>query len=161
MTQPPAPDAAARPSINTVLSGLPNPTPTELAAALNGPGMRGALPEAMGIELIEAHPDKVVGRMPIAGNTQPYGILHGGATVVLAESLGSLAAALHGGVDNIAMGIDVSCTHHRSPRGDFVIGTATPLHRGRTVASYLIDVVDESGARIATARLTCVLRPVG
>jgi 1,4-dihydroxy-2-naphthoyl-CoA hydrolase len=154
MTQPPAPDATARPSINTVVSGLSNPTPTELAAALNGPGMRGALPETMGIELIEAHPDKVVGRMPIAGNTQPYGILHGGATVVL-------AAALHGGLDSVAMGIDVGCTHHRSPRGDYVIGTATPLHRGRTVASYLIDVVDETGTRIATARLTCVLRPVG
>lgn len=148
------------PHINEVLAGLENPTPEALAQALNAPGLQGALNEKMGITLLEAAPDKVVGRMPVEGNTQPYGILHGGATVVLAESVGSIAAAIYAGVDRIAVGIEISATHHRTPRGRYVTATATPRHLGGTLATYLIDVVDEDGTRTATSQITCMLRPL-
>ena len=118
----------------------------------------GALAERMGIELLEASPERTVARMPVEGNTQAYGLLHGGASAVLAESVGSIASALHAGPDRIAMGLELNCTHHRAVREGHVIGTATPIVRGRTVASYAIAVTDEGGAPVCTARLTCLLR---
>ena len=81
----------------------------------------------MGIEITEASPDRVVGTMPVEGNTQPYGLLHGGASVVLAESLGSIGAALHAGRDRIAVGIEINATHHRSVTSGTVTGVATPV----------------------------------
>jgi uncharacterized protein (TIGR00369 family) len=110
--------------------------------------------------VLEVSPERVVGTMPVKGNTQPLGLLHGGASCVLAETLGSLGAAAHamelfGGV---ALGVDISATHHRSARSGVVTGVATPLHRGRTVATYEIVVTDERGSRLCTARLTCTLR---
>jgi uncharacterized protein (TIGR00369 family) len=118
----------------------------------------GALAERMGIELLEVGADRTVARMPVAGNTQPYGLLHGGASAVLAESIGSIASALHAGPDRIALGLELNCTHHRAMREGYVIGTATPLVRGRSVASYAISVTDEQGTPVCTARLTCLLR---
>ena len=118
----------------------------------------GTLMERMGIEIVEAKPGRVVGRMPVAGNTQPYGLLHGGASVVLAESLGSLAAALHAGPDRVAVGVEVSAAHHRAARSGVVTGVATPLSEGSNLASYDIVVTDDQGRRICTARLTCMLR---
>jgi len=118
----------------------------------------GALPDSMGIEILEFGAARTVARMPVAGNTQPYGLLHGGASAVLAESIGSLAAALHAGPDRIALGLELNCTHHRAVRAGHVVGTATPLVRGRTVASYAISITDEDGAPVCTARLTCLLR---
>jgi uncharacterized protein (TIGR00369 family) len=118
----------------------------------------GALPDHMGIELLEVGAERTVARMPVAGNTQPYGLLHGGASAVLAESIGSIASALHAGPDRIALGLELNCTHHKAMREGFVIGTATPLVRGRTVASYAISITDEAGAAVCTARLTCLLR---
>lgn len=117
----------------------------------------GTLLERMGIEVLELAPQHAVGRMPVAGNTQPAGLLHGGASVVLAESLGSLAAHLHAGAGRTAVGIEVSATHHRAARSGYVTGTATALHLGRSLASYEIKVEDESGRLVATARLTCML----
>ena len=117
----------------------------------------GTLLERMGIEILEVSPARAVGTMPVAGNTQPYGLLHGGASVVLAESLGSLAAAAHAGAGRIAVGIEVSATHHRSARSGLVTGTATALHLGRSTASYEIVLEDSDSRRLATARLTCVL----
>jgi len=116
------------------------------------------LGDTMGIEILEATPEKVVGRMPVAGNRQPYGLLHGGANVVLAETLGSVAAAIHAGHERIAVGIEVSATHHRSVTSGHVTGEARALSRGRTVATYEIVLVDDEGERTCTARLTCVLR---
>jgi len=110
---------------------------------------------AMGIEILEASGDRVVATMPITGNTQPFGLLHGGATCVLAETVGSIAATLHAGDGKVAVGVDINATHHRAKRAGVVTGVATPLHRGRTVACYEIAVTDEDGRRIATARLTC------
>ncbi|WP_407941345.1 PaaI family thioesterase [Nonomuraea cypriaca] len=112
----------------------------------------------MGIEFIEAGPERVVGRMPVEGNTQPYGLLHGGASVVLAETLGSTAAAIHAGPERIAVGIEINATHHRSATSGHVTGVATKLHGGRTLATYDIEITDEQGRRVCTSRLTCMLR---
>src|SRR3954466_15048136 len=92
----------------------------------------GHLGDRMGIRILEAAPDKVVGVMPVEGNTQPYGLLHGGASAVLAETLGSIGAMLHGGPGKIAVGVDLNATHHRGLRSGTVTGTATPVHRGRS-----------------------------
>lgn len=116
------------------------------------------LTDRMGIAITDWDPEHVVGTMPVAGNRQPYGLLHGGASVVLAETLGSIAASLYAGPDRIALGIEVSATHHRAARDGVVTGTCTPLHRGGSVASYEIVLQDERDNRICTARLTCMIR---
>ncbi|MEU4510304.1 hotdog fold thioesterase [Nonomuraea wenchangensis] len=118
----------------------------------------GTLASRVGIEFLEAGPDRVVGRMPVEGNTQPYGLLHGGASVVLAETLGSVAAAIHAGPERIAVGVEINATHHRSARSGHVTGVATRLHAGRTLATYDIEITDEEGRRVCTSRLTCMLR---
>ena len=118
----------------------------------------GELAESMGIELVEASADLLVGRMPVAGNRQPFGLLHGGASVVLAESLGSIAANLHAGPERVAVGIEVSATHHRSASSGHVTGTARAVSLGRTLATYEIVIVDDEGRRTCTSRLTCLLR---
>ncbi|GAA2207026.1 hypothetical protein GCM10009850_024840 [Nonomuraea monospora] len=119
---------------------------------------KGTLADRMGIEFLEASPERVVGRMPVEGNTQPYGLLHGGASAVLAETLGSVGAAVHAGPDRIAVGIELNATHHRSATAGYVTGVATRLHGGRTLATYDIAITDEQGRRVCTARLTCMLR---
>lgn len=118
----------------------------------------GALGQRMGLHVQYAAPDRVVGTLPVDGNTQPYGLLHGGASAVLAETLGSVGAMLHGGPDRLAVGVDLNCTHHRGVRSGTITGVATPLHRGRTTATYAIALSDESGRRVCSARLTCALR---
>jgi 1,4-dihydroxy-2-naphthoyl-CoA hydrolase len=120
----------------------------------------GTLAARIGITVTEAAPERVVGTMPVEGNTQPYGLLHGGASCVLAETLGSIGAAMHAARvhGGIAVGIEINATHHRSARSGLVTGVATPLQLGGSVASYEIVIADESGDRICTARLTCLLR---
>ena len=119
----------------------------------------GALGKKMGIELLEVTPERVVGRMPVAGNTQPFGLLHGGASVVLAETLGSLGANVHAGEGRIAVGLDINATHHRAARSGFVTGTATALSLGNTLASYDVVITDDDGNRVCTSRITCLIRP--
>ncbi|MGW4201942.1 hotdog fold thioesterase [Streptomyces sp. NPDC004726] len=114
----------------------------------------------MGIRITEAAADRVVGTMPVEGNTQPYGLLHGGASAVLAETLGSIGSMLHGRSTRMAVGVDLNCTHHRSARSGLVTGVATPLHRGRSTATYEIVITDEQDRRVCTARLTCMLREI-
>lgn len=116
------------------------------------------LTERLGIKLTEWSPDRVVGTMPVAGNRQPYGLLHGGANAALAETVGSIAAALHAGSDRVALGLELSCTHHRAATEGIVTAEATPLHRGRATATYEITITDEQGRRTCSAHLTCVLR---
>ncbi|WP_406288639.1 PaaI family thioesterase [Streptomyces sp. NBC_00209] len=118
----------------------------------------GHLGERMGVRILEASAERVVGTMPVEGNTQPYGLLHGGASAVLAETLGSVGSMLHGGPSKFAVGVDLNCTHHRGVRSGLVTGTATPVHRGRTTATYEIAITDEQDKRVCTARLTCLLR---
>lgn len=117
----------------------------------------GTLPERMGIEIGEATPQRVVGTMPVAGNTQPYGLMHGGASCVLAETLGSVGAALHAAPDRLAVGLEISASHHRAVRSGTVTGVATAVHLGRSVATYQIEVTDERDRRVCTARLTCMI----
>ncbi|UMG92144.1 hotdog fold thioesterase [Nocardioides sp. TF02-7] len=117
----------------------------------------GALGAKMGIEIVEATPERVVGTMPVEGNTQPYGLLHGGASVVLAETLGSVAAALHAGPGRYPVGLDINATHHRAVTGGVVTGVATAAHRGRTTASFEIVLTDDQGRRVCTSRITCAL----
>jgi uncharacterized protein (TIGR00369 family) len=112
----------------------------------------------MQIEITEATAEHVVGRMPVEGNPQPYGLLHGGASVVLAESLGSIGSALHAGPSRVAVGLDINATHHRAARSGFVTGTATALSLGNTLASYEVVITDEQGKRICTCRITCLIR---
>jgi uncharacterized protein (TIGR00369 family) len=120
----------------------------------------GALAERMGITITEASPERVVGTMPVDGNTQPYGLLHGGASCVLAETLGSIGATMHAMSTNggLALGVDINATHHRSARHGVVTGVATPVHLGGSMATYDVVITDESGNRVCTARLTCTLR---
>ncbi|WP_456824568.1 hotdog fold thioesterase [Cellulomonas sp. P5_E12] len=117
----------------------------------------GTLIERMGIVVTEASAERTVGTMPVAGNTQPYGLLHGGASAVLAETLGSVAAMTYAGEGRAAVGIELNATHHRSARSGVVTGTATALHLGTTLASYQVVVEDEDGRPVCTARLTCML----
>ena len=169
---PAAPTAA--PGAPTVVPGAPTvvpgladlaargagalPPPEDLLAAFNA-SSAGSLGERMGIVFTAVGPDEVVAIMPVAGNTQPYGLLHGGASCVLAESVGSVAAVVHGmPLGRIAVGLDINATHHRAVRSGSVTATARPLALGASVASYEITIVDDAGRRVCTARLTCMLR---
>ena len=117
----------------------------------------GALDQKMGIEIIEASPQRLVGTMPVEGNTQPLGILHGGANVVLAESLGSIGTQLHAGPDRRIVGVDINATHHKSATIGKVTGVATAISLGKTMCSYEIVITNEAGERTCTARITCLI----
>ena len=119
----------------------------------------GGLNEKMGIELTEISAERVVGTMPVEGNTQPYGLLHGGASVVLAETLGSVGSAVHAHPDKLSVGVDINATHHRSATSGIVTGVATAIHLGRSSACYDVVITDERGKRVCTARITCALMP--
>lgn len=134
------------------------PTPQQVVEFVNQMAI-GTLDQKLGIEVLEASPQRVVGRLPVGGNTQPYGLLHGGASATLAESLGSIGSALHGhSLGKIAMGIELNASHHRAARTGWVTGVAEPTSLGRSLATYNIAITDESGVRVCTARLTCILR---
>lgn len=135
-----------------------NPTSRLSAEELLEMG-NGTLAELMGIEITEASAVLTRGSMPVEGNTQPYGLLHGGASVVLAETLGSIASMLHASPTGIAVGVDINATHHRAVRSGRVYGVATPLHRGRTMATYEIVITDDQDRRCCTARITCAVLP--
>lgn len=115
--------------------------------------------DRLGIRLLQVDPHRCVGTMPVEGNTQPFGLLHGGASCVLAESLGSVAATLYAQPDRIAVGVDLNATHHRAVRAGTVHGVATPLHLGGSVVTYEIVISDDEDRRTCTVRLTCYLRP--
>ncbi len=116
------------------------------------------LTERMGVKITEADPERVVGTMPVAHNRQYFGLLHGGASAVLAETLGSVAAWLWGMPDKVPLGLELSCSHHRAATQGEVTGVCTPLHRGRTVATFEIRISDAQARPTCTARLTCLLR---
>ena len=123
-----------------------------------GMAQQGTLLEVMRIVLSEATVDRVVATMPVKGNVQPYGLLHGGASCVLAETLGSIGSALHAApLGKVAVGVDINATHHRAVRDGLVTGVATPIYLGRTTTSYEIVISDERDRRVCTARITCQL----
>ena len=114
----------------------------------------GELARKMGIELLELGAERSVALMPVEGNRQVVGLLHGGAHVVLAESLGSMASAIHAGPDKIAVGIEINATHSRSVTEGYVEATCEALVLGRTLATHQITVRDEAGNRLSTVRMT-------
>ena len=121
-------------------------------------GSRDTLVDRMGITILEATAQRVVGTMPVAGNTQPHGLLHGGASCVLAETIGSLGTFLHAGAGRMVVGIEISATHHRGVRDGEVTAVATLVHGGRTLATYDIVITDMAGRRVCTSRLTWLIR---
>jgi len=114
----------------------------------------GELARKMGIELLELGAERSVARMPVEGNRQVVGLLHGGAHVVLAESLGSMSSAIHAGPDKIAVGIEINATHSRSVTEGFVEATCEALVLGRTLATHQITIRDQAGNRLSTVRMT-------
>jgi len=123
---------------------------------LNERGL-GELDHKMGITITEASPERVVGTMPVEGNRQAFGILHGGANVVLAEVLGSVGAWLHAGGEKRTVGVDINATHHKPGISGILTGIATPVSRGRTLACYEIEIRNEDGERTCTARITSLI----
>lgn len=119
----------------------------------------GALAEKMGIVLTELSAEKAVATMPVEGNTQPIGILHGGAHVVLAESLGSFAANVHAHPWGYAVGIELNASHHASARSGLITGTCTAIKLGKTLTTHEIKMTDEAGTLLSTVRITNYLRP--
>ncbi|MBI4729269.1 MAG: PaaI family thioesterase [Acidobacteria bacterium] len=116
--------------------------------------------EKLGIVVEEYTPERVVARMPVEGNTQPDGFLHGGATMSLAETLASMgAAAVAGWPERVVMGLQQTCNFLSTATEGSVRGTATPVHAGRTTQVWDVEVVGiESGRRVAAARVTLAVR---
>lgn len=121
---------------------------------------RNTIIEHLGIKVTEVGDDYVRGTMPVTAHThQPMGLLHGGASVVLAESLGSLAANLcveQG--KQYCVGLDINANHLRSVRSGLVVGTARPLHVGRSTQVWEIDIRDEAGKPVCISRLTMAVK---
>lgn len=118
----------------------------------------GELAESMGIELVEASAERTVATMPVIGNRQPLGLLHGGASALIAETVGSVAASLSAGPDRFAVGIELNISHHRSATDGVVTATARAVQLGKTLATYEIEITDDAGRRVSSGRLTCLLR---
>ena len=129
---------------------------TDFNEILNDRG-RGALDKKMGIEITEASPQRLVGRMSVEGNTQPFGLLHGGANVVLAESLGSVGTHLHAGPSRKIVGIEISASHHKSATEGYVTAVATAVTLGKTLCTYNVEITNDKGEKTCTARITCLI----
>ena len=115
------------------------------------------LDDKLGIRITDYNPDRMVATMPVAGNEQPFGLLHGGATCSLVETVGSWAAALGAGPGRQAVGVELNVSYLRAATAGVVTAVATPVRRGRTLATFTIEVTDEQDRVTATARLTCML----
>jgi 1,4-dihydroxy-2-naphthoyl-CoA hydrolase len=148
------------------MSIMSDPQSRDITAEVQSFGM-GALGERMGIALVSASIDSeglatISATMPVEGNTQPYGLLHGGASAVLAETLGSIASAITAhqriGEETLVVGIDLNCTHHKSARDGIVTGVAHMISAGNTMLSSEIVITNAQGERICTSRLTAMAR---
>jgi uncharacterized protein (TIGR00369 family) len=124
-------------------------------------GLTSALDEKMGVELLEVTPTRAEARCPVEGNTQPFGLWHGGASCVLAESLASLAAAAEVGPNGAVTGVDINATHLRSARDGWIRGVATAIRIGGTLATYDVALTQEGGDQVGAARITVFLRRNG
>ena len=130
------------------------PPPSWASAGASSP-----LNDKLGIEIVDFDPDRLVATMPVEGNQQPFGLLHGGATCALMETIGSWAAALGAGPDRKAVGIELNASYIRSATSGVVTAVCTPVRRGRTLATFLIDVRDDQDRPTASGRLTCMILP--
>ncbi len=118
----------------------------------------GELDEKMGVTIAEQSVERVVATMPVEGNPQSFGLLHGGASLAVGEAVGSWAAVIHAStLGKTAVGVDVSATHHKSARGGRVTITATPIHLGRTLTTHQVLITNEAGQRLCTLRITNLL----
>jgi uncharacterized protein (TIGR00369 family) len=122
-------------------------------------GALSPLDKKLGVEIVDFNPDRLVATMPVEGNEQPFGLLHGGATCTLAETAGSIAAALGAGPEYKAVGVELNASYLRSATSGVVTAVCTPVKRGRTLSTFLIEVSDEQGRATASARLTCAILP--
>jgi len=124
---------------------------------------RQTAPDYLGIEFLEIGDDYIRGRVPVDTRTrQPYGILHGGVSVVLAETLGSCGAAFSCPPGYRAVGLDINANHLRSETSGWIVGTARPVHIGRTTHVWQIDLANEKGQLTCVSRLTmAILTPPG
>lgn len=118
----------------------------------------GSLMERIGLEWLEAGLDRMVARIPVEGNTQPYGLLHGGATAALCETVGSMGTAIYLGLDRAPVGTQLSVNHLRGVREGHVTATGVPIHVGRTTALWDVNVRDDARRLVATGRLTLAIR---
>ena len=118
----------------------------------------GPMAERMGIKLISASSTEVIGTMPVEGNTQPFGLLNGGASMALVETLGSIGAVIHAGRERIAVGLEINGTHHKSARTGLVTGKAKAISLGNTLATYEVKIYDEAETLICTGRISCLIR---
>ncbi|MGC5628041.1 hotdog fold thioesterase [Georgenia sp. Z1344] len=135
--------------------GSDDDAPTAVDLAQVADRTRVGLAARMGIEVTRAERGLVEATMPVEGNTQPMGLLHGGASAALAETVGSVAAMIAAPEGHLPVGVDLNATHHRSAREGSVTATARALHEGRRASSYAIEVRDEAGRLLCSARLTC------
>jgi uncharacterized protein (TIGR00369 family) len=138
------------------MTKLPPNTSPELIERLSHGG--GQLTRNMGVEFLELSPEYSVATMPVEGNRQIVGLLHGGAHVVLGESLGSISSALHAGPTKYVVGIEINATHSRSITEGLVTGTCRSLVLGRTLCTHEIVMTDEQGRRLSTVRMTNMIR---
>jgi len=120
-----------------------------------------ALDEKLGIEIVDWNPERVVARMPVEGNTQPYGLLHGGSVCALVETVGSYAAALLAGPAGRVVGIELNASYHLPVTSGTVTAVCTPVGAQPPVATYLVEIFDDEQRLTSSARLTCMMRPVG
>jgi 1,4-dihydroxy-2-naphthoyl-CoA hydrolase len=131
-------------------------TPAEIVDLLNE--NLGEISTTMGIRFTSSDPQCMTADMPVEGNRQPFGMLHGGASALLAETLGSLASSLLAPPGKVPVGIELSCSHHRSATSGMVHASATPINVGRTLATIDVKITDDEGRSISTCRLTCLFR---
>jgi len=116
------------------------------------------LDDKLGIRITDYDPDRMVATMPVEGNEQPFGLLHGGASCALMETIGSWAGALHAGPDKQVVGIELNASYLRGATSGVVTAVCTPVRRGRTLATFLIEITDDQGRPTATGRLTTLIK---
>lgn len=115
----------------------------------------GDLDKKMGVQIVEESIEKIVATMPVLGNTQSFGLLHGGASLAVGEAVGSWAAVKHAStMGKVAVGVDVSATHHKGAREGTVTITATPIHLGRSLTTHEVLIENNAGERLCTMRIT-------
>jgi 1,4-dihydroxy-2-naphthoyl-CoA hydrolase len=123
------------------------------------PDITSALDDKLGIRIVDWDPERVVATMPVEGNTQPYGLLHGGAICALVEAVGSYAAALGAGPGARVVGIELNASYHRPATRGQVTASCRPAQRQEDLATFMIEVTDDEERLVSSARLTCMVRP--
>lgn len=130
----------------------PDMDPELVARVIESGG--GQLAKKMGISFLKLTAEESIATMPVEGNRQVIGLMHGGAYVVLGESLGSMSSAIHAGPGRVAVGIEINASHSRSVSEGIVTATCRAISLGRSLCTHEIAVDDEAGRRLSTIRMT-------